>query len=318
MGILFLVGGYFAQGSLRRRGASGFLRERLVRLGVPALFYMVALNPLINIVINPNGDRYGSLGAAYVRYLATFRFLGGSGPMWFAVALLAFCAGLVVWRRFRPESGARSEGKSAVPGPRALALWALALVASTFLVRTVQPIGQSVLNMQLCFFPQYILAFAAGVEASKGGWLQAIARSALARRAGWAALVLGPVALAAVLMGAGVAQGKGLDTLVGGWKLPALGLAAWEQLAGLGLGLGALSFCSRRLDQSTALSRWLADRSFGVYLLHPVALVLLTVAFRPLQADPFLKVSLLTGAGLGVSYMASDLVRRVPLFRAML
>jgi peptidoglycan/LPS O-acetylase OafA/YrhL len=105
---------------------------------------------------------------------------------------------------------------------------------------------------------------------------------------------------------------------VGGWHLAALGLAAWEQLAGVGLGLGALAFCSGELATSTALSRWLADRSFGVYVFHPVVLVLFTVAFRPLALDPFLKVSMLTAAGLAGSLIVADLVRRIPGFRAIL
>jgi glucan biosynthesis protein C len=37
MAILFLVAGYFAHGSLERRGPAGFVRERLVRLGLPTL-----------------------------------------------------------------------------------------------------------------------------------------------------------------------------------------------------------------------------------------------------------------------------------------
>ena len=315
MGILFLLGGYFAYGSLRRRGAPGFLRERLLRLGAPTLLYMVLLNPLINIVINPNHDDYGPLGPAYLRYLVHFRFLGGSGPMWFAAALLAFSAALAALPHSDRGDGGGASPEPRAPGLGALAPWALVLVASTFLVRIVQPIGQSVLNMQLCFFPQYILAFAAGVAAAREGWLLAIARSPLARRAGWMGIILGPVALAAVLVGAGILSGKGFEKLQGGWNLPALGLAAWEQLAGLCIGLGALSFCSAKLNRSTPFSRWMAERSFGVYLLHPVVLVLLTIAFRPLVADPFLKVALLTAAGLAGSYLASDLALRIPMLR---
>src|SRR5262252_7296895 len=39
MGLLFFISGVFAQKSLRRRGMSDFLRERAMRLCLPALFY---------------------------------------------------------------------------------------------------------------------------------------------------------------------------------------------------------------------------------------------------------------------------------------
>ncbi len=316
MGILFLIGGYFAHGSLLRRGPAGFLRERLVRLGIPTLLYVAVLHPVIVYLINPNGNAYGPLAGVYLRYYSRGRFLSGTGPMWFAAALLAFSAALACWRLVGPRAGGAPSGR--MPGAGAIGIWAAALVAATFLVRTVQPIGQSVLNMQLCFFPQYILAFAAGVAAARGRWLVALARSRFARRAGWTGLVLGPFALAGVLAAAGVLRGSGMAALSGGWHPEALGLAAWEQLAGLSLGLGALAFCSGRLDVSTPLARWLSERSFGVYLFHPVVLVLLTVLLRPLDTNPFFKVSILTAAGLAGSFLVSDLARRVPGLGAIL
>jgi fucose 4-O-acetylase-like acetyltransferase len=316
MGILFLIGGYFAHGSLERRGPAGFMRERLLRLGAPTLLYVVLLHPVIVYAINPNGDAFGPPGV-YFRYFSSGRFLSGTGPMWFAAALLIFSAGLAAWRAaLRPGRGAAPAGRP--PGARAIAIWAGALVASTFLVRTVEPVGQSVLNMQLCYFPQYVMAFATGVAAARGGWLVGLARSRLARRAGWAALVLGPLALAGVLVSAGVLKGNGTAGISGGWHPEALGMAAWEQLSGLGLALGALAFCSGRLNVSTPLARWLAERSFGVYVFHPVVLILFTIWLRQLDADPFFKVSILTAAGLAGSFLVSDLARRVPGLRAIL
>jgi hypothetical protein len=238
--------------------------------------------------------------------------------MWFAVALLAFSAVLAAWRALRRPAPERKAPTGSVPAPAAVVAWAAVLVAVTFLVRTVQPIDTSVLNMQLCFFPQYVLAFGAGVAAARHGWLQPLARSALARRCGWAAVVLGPIALAAVVVASGVLRGTGAQDLKGGWHLASLGFSSWEQLSGIGLGLGALAFCSGKLDTPTALSRWLSDRSFGVYLFHPPLLVLLAMAFRPLGIDPFFKVSLLTGAGLAASLLVADLARRVPGLRAIL
>src|SRR5208283_1315784 len=318
LGAHFLVAGYFAHGSLQRKGAARYVRERLARLGLPTLLYMLVIGPLILFAINPNGNAYGSAPRAYLAYLLHGRFLGESGPMWFAAALLIFSVVLAAWRSLRPPPGAAGGPGRPVPGAAAIWAWGLVLAAATFLVRTVQPLGSSVLNMQLGYFPQYVFAFCAGVASARGGWFQRLARSALARRAGWTGLLLGPAALAAVLAAGGALRGKGLGEFAGGWHLAALGLAAWEQLAGFGLGLGALAFCSSELDRPTRLGRWLSDRSFGVYLLHPPVLVMLTLALRPLAADPFLKVSMLTAGGLAGSFIAADIVRRIPGVRAIL
>jgi surface polysaccharide O-acyltransferase-like enzyme len=47
MGFFFLLAGYFTPGSYDRRGPRSFLRDRLVRLGIPLLLYDLLLDPLV-------------------------------------------------------------------------------------------------------------------------------------------------------------------------------------------------------------------------------------------------------------------------------
>ena len=112
-------------------------------------------------------------------------------------------------------------------------------------------------------------------------------------------------------------KGAPFEAFSGGWNIRSLGIAAWEQLAGLGLGLGALAFCSGKLNESTPFARWLSERSFGVYLFHPLVLILLTVAYRPIAANGFFKVSLLTGTGVIGSFIVADVARRIPGLRSL-
>ena len=315
MGLLFFLAGYFAHGSLSRRGAGPFVRERLVRLGLPALLYMLVIHPFILLGLNPWHADFPPVGQFYARYLGSGRFLGSSGPLWFAVALLLFCLVLAGWRALRPSVPRVAANPGASPSARQLWIFATGLGGGTFLVRLVQPIGTNVLNLQLCFFVQYIAFFAAGLAAARQGWLPALAASAAARRAGWIALIGGPLVLLALLIAGG--QG-GLETFVGGWHWQALGLAVWEQLTGVGLSLGLLALFSRRFDRDGPVLRWLADRSFAVYVLHPPVIIALYLAFRPLPDNPYLLAALLTAAGLVASYALADLARRLPGLRAIL
>jgi len=315
MGLLFFLAGYFAHGSLLRRGTGSFLRERFVRLGLPALLYMLVIHPFILLGLNPWHADFPPVGEFYARYVGTGRFLGSSGPLWFAVALLLFCLVLAAWRAAQLPSADVAAPPTTVPGARRLWIFAACLGGGTFLVRLVQPIGTNILNLQLCFFVQYVAFFAAGLAAARQGWLPALAASAAARRAGWIALVGGPLVLLALL----VAGGKGgLETFRGGWHWQALGLAVWEQLTGVGLSLGLLSFFSRRCNRETPRLRWLGDRSFAVYVLHPPVIIALYLAFRGLPDNPYLLAALLTATGLVASYALADLARRVPGLRAIL
>lgn len=80
MALLFFVAGYFAHGSLNRRGTVAFLRERLFRLGLPALVYMLVIHPFILLGLNPWGADFGSAAAFYLKFLRTGRWLSASGP----------------------------------------------------------------------------------------------------------------------------------------------------------------------------------------------------------------------------------------------
>lgn len=53
LGPLFVVAGWFSVRSLARRGPAGFVGSRLLRLGVPLLFFVLVVNPLADYLGNP-------------------------------------------------------------------------------------------------------------------------------------------------------------------------------------------------------------------------------------------------------------------------
>lgn len=326
MGLMFFISGYFAQSSLARHGPGRFARERLFRLGLPALFYMLAIHPFILLILNPWNANFGSPGAFYLKYISSGRFLRSTGPLWFAVALLILSLLLagsrLVWPRSsvdkRDGSPAQAALAFAVAAPKVASLWtfALALGLGTFALRLGQPIGTNVLNMQLCYFVQYVAFFVCGLHAGRRGWLVPLAASSYARTAGWTALIGGPVLLLA-LMFLGLQNGK-VECFLGGWHWQALGFALWEQFSGVGLSLGALVLFSRKLDFANPLLRWLAARSFAVYVLHAPVLVALAMLFRALPQNMYVLAALLTVTGLLASYIVADLFRRMPICRNFL
>jgi hypothetical protein len=48
------------------------------------------------------------------------------------------------------------------------------IALAAFLVRLVQPLGTSVMNMQIGYFASYVVLFAVGLRAGRTGLLQAI------------------------------------------------------------------------------------------------------------------------------------------------
>ncbi|MCC3770005.1 acyltransferase [Streptomyces sp. UNOC14_S4] len=145
MPMLFLIAGVGAWHSLRRRGPAGFVRERLVRLGVPLVVATLTIDPL------PQWLRHRSAGPgyhdAYPTFLthfyaihmdwADFPFvLHGKdfevGHLWFVVLLLTFSLPLAaaVRRISRARLRRILDRMAAVAGrPGAILLPALPLAA---------------------------------------------------------------------------------------------------------------------------------------------------------------------------------------------
>jgi len=314
MGLLFFLAGSFAHQSLDRRGLGAFLRERGRRLGLPSLLFMLILHPFMVYVLlgyPPTPDR-PPLATHYARYITSGKVFSGNGPMWFALALLLFCAALAVVRLWKPPPVAPATPSARAPSSAALLGFGALLVLSTFLIRLWQPLGTSVVNFQLGCFPQYIAAFAVGVIAGKHGWLAVLAKSRRARIAGWLGGVGGPMFLAGVAGLFGPPPEGGANPYAGGWNMTAFAFAAWEQFAGLGIALGFLAWFHRCGNATGQVATWLSDRAFAVYLLHAPVLVALTPLLRPLVVNPFEGAALLTVTGLVASFVFADAARRLP------
>src|SRR5450759_5092359 len=47
MGFFFMLSGYFTPGSYDKKGAWHYFKDRLIRLGIPLLFYIIFIDPLM-------------------------------------------------------------------------------------------------------------------------------------------------------------------------------------------------------------------------------------------------------------------------------
>ena len=243
MGFLFLIAGYFAAGSLDRKGFAMFVRDRLVRLGIPSLLFMLVLYPLI--VYWMLRDFYEpfrqSVWVAYPNFILSGQVLSASGPMWFALALLIFC---ISYGLFRLSPAARwrvaqNESYPRRPGHWHVVLLILLMASASFAVRVYQAVGTSVLNMQLCNFSQYIMLFSLGIVTYRCDWLEHIP-FAFAMRWFVLALTVGVVLWFGVLASGGAFQGHQPTTIFGGLHWQSFLNCVWESFVCAGMCLGVL------------------------------------------------------------------------------
>jgi glucan biosynthesis protein C len=318
MGLLFLIAGYFVPASFDRKGPWRFLRDRMVRLGIPTLFYMLFINTIIIYYILPLDwtTPRPPLSHFFENYILNLDFLSGSGPMWFALALLIFSAAYAVYRLFRqcPENS-QQDGK--LPGHLAVAGLAFLISAFAFTIRLAQPIGTSIMNMQLGFFSQYIILFGVGTIAYSKNWLSRIPYSFGMI---WfkAALIFGSIFWLAILILGGGVSGD-LAKYSGGLYWQSAAYALWESFFCVGVCLGLIVLFRQHFNAKGKYAKFMSDNYFSVYVFHPLILIMVTLALQHLVWHPLVKFTVAIAISVPLCFLASHFVfRRIPVLKKVL
>jgi glucan biosynthesis protein C len=241
------------------------------------------------------------------------RFLGGSGPMWFAVALFIFSA---VYALVRAGKMRKTHDETALFTSWHVLGFALLVGTCSFLVRTIQPIGTNILNMQLCFFSQYVLLFLAGLRAYRQDWLRRIPYQFGMR---WFALAVGAGSFLWAALLFGLLQTHTEDKLTGGLTWQSAAYSFWEAFFCVGVCLGLIVLFRDNFNAQGKFARWLSDNCFAVYVFHPPVLIAITLALRGWDAPKLVKFSAATILGVAVTYLVSSLLlRRIPVLKRIL
>src|SRR5512136_521938 len=125
MSLFLLISAYFVPGSYDRKGTSHFLKDRLIRLGIPLIIYSWIISPLTWVVIT--GVTQGQIRPWWTYLPGVSDAVIGAGPLWFVEVLLIFTLVYMLWRRlFRPNPPVPPvETESRFPGNLAIVLFAL-------------------------------------------------------------------------------------------------------------------------------------------------------------------------------------------------
>jgi surface polysaccharide O-acyltransferase-like enzyme len=316
MGLFLLISAYFVPGSYDRKGPGRFVKDRLIRLGIPLAVFSWVLHPLFV---------YGGLSLADNLRMPMWRFFAteyfttygqpviGAGPLWFVETLLIFSLVYVLWRLVFRSRPAQAAVEAPFPGNGAIALFALLLGVAGFLVRLVFIRDEyffKPLNLQFPFFAPYIALFVLGLIAYRRNWLLN-----LPDRTG--RLWLGIAALF-VLLGLGIqwAMESGAmsgELAKGGWHWESLVYALWESFLCMSMCIGVIYAFRRYLDRRGKLAGFLVPNAYTAYIIH--ALVITSVAFIArdlLPLYPLLKWVVVALVSVPLCFGLSALIRKIP------
>jgi surface polysaccharide O-acyltransferase-like enzyme len=311
MSLFLLISAYFVPGSYDRKGASHFLKDRLIRLGIPLIIYSWIISPLSYVVVT-----YVLTG----QFLPWWRYLPGggldafigAGPLWFVEVLLIFSLVYVAWRRFfRPTPPVPPvDTASPFPSGKAIVLFALLTGTGAYLVRLVFPVDWnfSLLNLQIPFFVLYIALFSVGLIAYRRNWLLALPDAAGKR---WLGIAIALILLFMPLALIGGAAENDLP-FKGGLNWQALSYAMWEAFVCVAMCIGLIYLFRRYLNRQGRLAKFLSPNAYIAYIIHAQVITATALLLRNVDLYPLLKFGLAVLIAVPLSFVLGNLIRKLP------
>jgi peptidoglycan/LPS O-acetylase OafA/YrhL len=269
MSLMFLLSGLFVWQSLQRKGSVGFVRDRLMRLGVPFLIATVLLSPVAYFPAYLQTASHRSLAGFWQQW----RSLGQwpSGPAWFLWVLLAFDCVAATLYALQPKWGEVLSARvstmlrrpllcfGALLGCSAIAYVPMALKFTALYWTSIGP-----LTFQTSRIFHYLVYFLAGIMLGARGLDRTFLQTheALARRwIAWPMAAVGAFAIATIVVIVAFSQPNNHRT--------------WELLGGVAFVLSCaassfafLSLFLRFAGKPRKVYDSLCQNAYGVYLLH--------------------------------------------------
>jgi len=305
MGYFFMLAAYFTGSSYSRKGISKFIKDRLIRLGIPILFNSFILSPFISYLV------YYFAKAQHINYLDYLKGYDSwidLGVTWFLAALLLFS---LIYAAAKKTFNTSLKRPLTAPNSSTILLFSVALGIISFLVRIPFPVGRVLepIGFQLGHFSQYIFLFIIGLLAAKNNWFEQLPDKTgkQLKRSALLCLLFFPIFLIIKFK-----LNSPSSWFSGGFHWQALLYAVWEQWIGISILTALLIKGKRSWNTSSKLLSKLSRSSFAVYIFHPLVIVTFTLAVRNWDIDPAIK--LLVAAPLIVlgSFVLGSLILLIP------
>lgn len=306
MGFFFLISGYFTPSSYDRKGPRQFLKDRLIRLGIPLVMFTFVLNPFTEYIGISHIPETLLLGAGIKLPLTwqNYPTFVSPGPLWFVAMLLVFDLGYAAWRASSIKAKVWQVENRPLPNYRTIGAFILLLAFTSYIVRIFIRIGQYVLYFPtLGYLPEYVSFFLVGMVAFRNDWLRKISNS-MAKRVFTVAVIASVILFPISLSG---------GRFLGGGYWQSATYALWDSTFSVGVSMGLVVLFRRFLDLRGRLWRLLSGQYYAVYVVHiPVIITLAATVLSGISIDPLLKFALAAVIGVPLCWAVAYLVRRIP------
>ena len=274
MGFFFLISGYFIPMAYDNSNGNGFLKKRLLRLGIPLLFVFLIMEPLqmffhytlysanaplpffqyyTNIWFGIGGMPEGFIQTAHFPHMSF-------GHAWFIQHLLVYAIIYWLFRKITKKPVLKQESKP-FSASHLLVIF-LVIAGSSLIVRIWYPIDYWVgllgfFQVEIAHWPQYLVMFGVGIIAYRKNWL-----NTLSAKTGYISLAIAILMVATIYIGT-------WNNFLASWNV----WAVYESLLAVTMIFGLLTLFREKGNVTTPFLKTLSRSSYAAYIIHmPIVL----------------------------------------------
>jgi glucans biosynthesis protein C len=296
MGLYFFISGYFMFFSFKTKPRLTFLFDRFKRLGIPLIAVSVGILLPLNYI--------GSSSEQNVLSFFIDCYLNnppmGVGHLWFVACLLLFTVIYIVFY------GLLSQLKYNIPISfknyfPLLYIFLLSIVA--FLVRLDYPIDHWetwLVPMEIAHLPQYFSLFILGAIFNSKNWLDQITA-----RLGISYFSVALLMFVIYKLDLLPIEGLFIETFM-------------ESSLCVGISMGIIIFFRKFANTMEGFSKYLADNSYGIYILHLFVVIIIQKLFLPFPLNGTMKFLIVSVLGVLCSLWITQIIRKSKMIRSII
>jgi glucans biosynthesis protein C len=303
MSLFFFVSALFMPASYDRKGFRKFVSDRLVRLGIPLLFYVLVIHPILVYFILKHVGRETGEFFSFWKIMITKH--AEPGPMWFVLTLLVFELCYALFRKFMKNKIAAINKPQAPSWITIVGFMALT-GAVAFAIRLVFPVGKSWFGLQFGYFSLYVAMYLVGIVAARKQWPEKLE---ISYALPWFGLALLAIPAMLMLM---AKNSENLTPVMGGTNWKAAFYAFWEPIVCIGFCYFLPLLFKKIGDKPNRFVITQSGNSYLAYIIHPVLVVFSTFWVEQVTVPPSARLLIVLTISIIGSFGISHLIRFLP------
>ena len=292
MSLFFLLSGFFTAASLTRKSKTSFIKDRLIRLGIPLIFYSIVMAPIVDFLILKSRGLPPSFNISYE-----------IGPLWFIETILIFSLIYILIKSTKPMS----LFKNKFPTNKAITFAIVTLALLTFIVRIFSPIGKWTHVFQLAHMIHYIFAFYIGIVAFNNNWFENLKQFKI-----WKIVAIVNVIVLPLLMGASIALGLNQELFFGGFTWQSLLFSTWDTVSMMSIIISLLVIFKERFNKQNSIQKFLSPNYYGAYIFHTAIILALMIPLLSIKLPSTVKGLIVAIIAIPSSFILTAIVRKIP------